>query len=61
MTERCEAISILHRKLLSVSDSQILETLDELNEFDGAIFGIYVRADSDFFISINDIIEIQTN
>ncbi|WP_321157379.1 MOSC domain-containing protein, partial [Serratia nevei] len=60
MTERCEAISILHRKLLSVSDSQILETLDELNEFDGAIFGIYVRADSDFFISINDIIEIQT-
>lgn len=48
MTERCEAISILHRKLLSVSDSQILETLDELNEFDGAIFGIYVRADSDF-------------
>ncbi|AVF38259.1 MOSC domain-containing protein [Rahnella sikkimica] len=58
VTERCDAVSILHRKLQSVSDSPILEILDELNDFDGAVFGIYVRSETDFCIHINDVVEV---
>ncbi|WP_127960500.1 MOSC domain-containing protein [Serratia microhaemolytica] len=60
ITERCNAIPVLHRKLQSVSDSPVLEILDEWNDFDGAVFGIYVRAESDFRININDHVEIES-
>lgn len=59
MTDRCDAVSILHRKFQSISDSPLLELLDEWNNFDGAIFGFYVRTESDFCININDPVEFE--
>ncbi|OVZ84555.1 MOSC domain-containing protein [Yersinia intermedia] len=59
VTERCDAVSILHRKLQSISDSPILDILDELNDFDGAKFGLYLRSETDFCIHINDVVEVM--
>ncbi|GKW40923.1 MOSC domain-containing protein [Pectobacterium parvum] len=53
-TERCNAVSLLHNKIHGISDSELLENIDEANDYDGALFGLYLQAENRFQLNVGD-------
>ncbi|MBP2858790.1 MOSC domain-containing protein [Dickeya oryzae] len=58
-TGRCNAVTLLHKKNHNMSHSILLDVLDEENNNDGALFGLYLRADNDFEIKTHDVMDIS--
>ncbi|NPE59184.1 MOSC domain-containing protein [Dickeya dadantii] len=53
-TERCNAVSLLHKKIHGIDDSELLENIDEANDYEGALFGLYLQAENRFQLNVGD-------
>lgn len=53
-TERCNAVSLLHKKIHGIDNSELLENIDEANDYDGALFGLYLQAEERYQLSVGD-------
>ncbi|PPC67076.1 hypothetical protein C1Y42_22280 [Pantoea sp. ICBG 985] len=58
-TERCNAVSLLHNKIHGLDDSALLESIDEANDYDGALFGLYLRAEERFKLNVGDVLTLD--
>lgn len=58
-TERCNAVSLLYNKINRINDSELLENIDEANDYDGALFGLYLQAESRFQLQVGDEVTIN--
>ncbi|MFW5408195.1 MOSC domain-containing protein [Pectobacterium brasiliense] len=58
-TERCNAVSLLHNKIHGIGDSELLENIDEANDYDGALFGLYLQAEDRFQLSVGNEVTIR--
>ena len=56
-TERCTAITVLHKKIHDTQNSHLLQKLDESIGSDGAPFGLYLQANEDFKITEADTVK----
>jgi uncharacterized protein YcbX len=57
-TERCNAVSMLHNKIHGLDDSELMEIIDEANDYDGALFGLYLQAEERFQLNVGDIVTL---
>lgn len=57
-TERCNAVSLLHNKIHGLDDSELLESIDEANDYDGAFFGLYLQAEERFQLNVGDVVTL---
>ena len=57
-TERCNAVSILHRKQHNIKSSYLIPTLNELSEINTPYFGIYLQPEENFSIKTGDYVKI---
>jgi len=58
-TERCNAVSVLQNKRHSVENSDLLASIDAANQYDGAFFGLYLKAQGKFRVNIGDEVVIN--
>ena len=58
-TERCNAVSLLHKKIHGFENSQLLESIDEDNDYDGAFFGLYLQSEEQFQLNVGNIITLD--
>jgi len=58
-TERCSAVSLQHRKVHGLDSSALLEKIDEANDYDGALFGLYLQAQDRFQINVGDQVTVS--
>ncbi|MEN4559407.1 MOSC N-terminal beta barrel domain-containing protein [Pantoea agglomerans] len=58
-TERCTAVSLLHRKVHGLDSSALLEKIDEANDYDGALFGLYLQAQARFQLNVGDQVTVS--
>ncbi|MCX8948806.1 MOSC domain-containing protein [Vibrio parahaemolyticus] len=53
-TERCNAVSILHKKIHDLNASNVVSTLNRESKFNGPYFGVYLRAEKQFSMKVGD-------
>ncbi|EBS1326647.1 MOSC domain-containing protein [Salmonella enterica subsp. enterica serovar Muenchen] len=57
-TERCNAVSLLHNKIHGIDNSELLETIEQANDYDGALFGLYLQSEERFQLNVGDIVTL---